>query len=140
MDHSRLFGLIRIGSELRVSGSAEIAGYDTTPAATRCEAILSSVTELFPDFQRCLDVGPQKRWAGLRGLSPDGPPILGRSGVPNLYLNIGHGPQGWSTSCGCANLVADLVVGRKPTIPLDGLTLARFGVCLDCLRVEGVTV
>jgi D-amino-acid dehydrogenase len=45
----------------------------------------------------------------------------------NLFLNIGHGPQGWSTSAGCADVVADCVLGRSPAIDLDGLTLARFG-------------
>ncbi|MBL8598940.1 MAG: D-amino acid dehydrogenase [Devosia sp.] len=127
MDHSRLFGLIRIGSSLRVSGSAELTGYDTTAAVSRANAILAGVTELFPEFQRCLDAGPPQRWAGVRGLTPDGPPILGPTGIANLYLNIGHGPQGWSTSCGSADLVADLVIGREPAISMEGLTLARFG-------------
>lgn len=127
MDHSRLFGLIRIGDDMRVSGSAEIAGYDTTPSDRRCDAIIGNVLELFPAFQACLDAGPQRRWAGLRGNSPDGPPIIGPTPIRNLFLDIGHGPQGWSTAAGAADLVADAVMGRKPAIDLDGLTLARFG-------------
>ncbi len=127
MDHSRLFGLIRIGGDLRASGSAEITGYDTRPSAARCDAIIRNVLELFPDFLRCLDTAEQRRWAGVRGNSPDGPPILGATRLRNLFLNIGHGPQGWSTSCGCADLVADCVTGATPAIDMDGLTLARFG-------------
>ncbi len=127
MDHSRLFGLIRIGDDMRVSGSAEIAGYDTVPNQGRCDAIIANVLELFPDFRACLDVGEQRRWAGVRGNSPDGPPIIGPTPIANLYLNIGHGPQGWSTSCGCADLVAASVLGQAPAIDLDGLALARFG-------------
>jgi D-amino-acid dehydrogenase len=127
MDHSRLFGLIRIGDDMRVSGSAEIAGYDTTPSDRRCDAIIKNVLELFPAFQACLDAGRQRRWAGLRGNSPDGPPIIGPTSIRNLFLDIGHGPQGWSTSAGAADLVADCVMGSKPAIDLDGLTLARFG-------------
>lgn len=127
MDHSRLFGLIRIGDDMRVSGSAEITGYDTTPSDRRCDAIIVNVLELFPAFALCLEAGQQRRWAGLRGNSPDGPPIIGRTPFHNLFLNIGHGPQGWSTSAGCADLVADCVLGRSPAIDLDGLTLARFG-------------
>ena len=126
MDHSRLFGLIRIGDDLRVSGSAEIAGYDTVPNPARCDAIIANVLELFPDFHACLDAGKQRRWAGVRGNSPDGPPIIGSTPIANLYLNIGHGPQGWSTSCGCADLVAASVLGKTPAIDLDGLTIARF--------------
>ncbi|MEX0853772.1 MAG: FAD-dependent oxidoreductase [Bauldia sp.] len=125
MDHSRIFGLIRIGDNLRVSGSAEITGHDTTPSDRRCDAILANVLELFPDFRACLGNG-QKRWAGNRGNTPDGPPILGATPLRNLFLNIGHGPQGWSTSAGAADIVADIVLGRSPAIELDGLTLDRF--------------
>jgi len=126
MDHSRLFGLIRIGDAMRVSGSAELTGYDTRPSDRRCEAILNNVLELFPAFKACLDAGEPRRWAGLRGNSPDGPPIIGPTPIRNLFLDIGHGPQGWSTSAGAADLVADCVLGRPPAIDLDGLTLARF--------------
>lgn len=128
MDHSRLFGLIRIGDELRVSGSAEITGYDTVASDARCNAIISNVLELFPDFSKCIDDVPQKRWAGVRGNSPDGPPVLGPTRLKNLFLNVGHGPQGWSTSCGSADLVADCVMGTAPAIDMNGLTLERFGL------------
>ncbi len=126
MDHSRLFGLIRIGDRLRLSGSAEVTGYDTVPDPRRCDAIIRNVLELFPDFAGCLKASPSLTWAGVRGNSPDGPPILGPTPLPNLYLNAGHGPQGWSTSCGAAKLVADTVRGRQTDIDLDGLTLERF--------------
>ncbi|MEZ5904045.1 MAG: FAD-dependent oxidoreductase [Geminicoccaceae bacterium] len=70
MDHSRLFGLVRIGDDMRITGSAELTGYDATPADSRCAAIIRNVLELFPGFQACLDASPQRRWAGLRGSSP----------------------------------------------------------------------
>ena len=126
MDHSRLFGLIRIGDRLRLSGSAEVTGYDTVPEPRRCEAIIRNALELFPDFDGCLKAGTSVTWAGVRGNSPDGPPILGPTPLANLYLNAGHGPQGWSTSCGAAKLVADAVQRRQPDIDLEGLTLERF--------------
>jgi D-amino-acid dehydrogenase len=57
---------------------------------------------------------------------PDGPPVLGTSAVPNLYLNVGHGSTGWAMACGSARIVADIVAGAKPQIDLEGLTLERF--------------
>jgi D-amino-acid dehydrogenase len=60
-------------------------------------------------------------------MTPDGPPILGRTPIANLFLNVGHGSQGWSMACGSGRVVADLVVGRQPEIDLEGLTLARYG-------------
>jgi D-amino-acid dehydrogenase len=58
---------------------------------------------------------------------PDGPPVLGATPVPNLFLNLGHGSTGWAMACGSARVVADVLAGAKPEIDLDGLTLARFG-------------
>ena len=56
---------------------------------------------------------PSRRchWAGLRPLTPDGRPILGRSAIPNLYLNTGHGPLGWTLACGSGLALAELISG-----------------------------
>ena len=126
IDHSRIFGLIRIGERLRVSGSAEVTGYDTVPSPVRCKALTDKVLEIFPEFQACLDAGEPLLWAGLRGNTPDGVPILGNTPLVNLFLNAGHGPEGWSTSCGSARLVAAAVVGEKPPIDMAGLEQSRF--------------
>jgi D-amino-acid dehydrogenase len=126
MDHSRFYGLMRIGDRLRVSGSAEVTGYDTAPAAVRCEALVRNVLEVFPGFSACLAAAKPVRWAGLRPTTPDGSPVLGATPLANLFVNAGHGPQGWSTSCGSARIVADVVAGQEPAIGLKGLTLDRF--------------
>jgi D-amino-acid dehydrogenase len=126
MDHSRLYGLMRIGDRLRISGSAEIAGYDAVPSPARCEALVRNVTQLFPGFSACLAAAEPVYWAGLRPVTPDGAPILGATPIANLFINSGHGPQGWSTSCGSARIVADVVAGGTPAISLRGLTFDRF--------------
>ena len=59
-------------------------------------------------------------------MTPDGPPILGRSPIGKLLLNVGHGSQGWSMACGSGRILADLVADRATDINLDGLTLARY--------------
>ena len=58
---------------------------------------------------------------------PDGPPVIGRSRLPGLWLNLGHGSSGWALSCGSARLVADLMAGRDPGIDLAGLGPQRLG-------------
>ncbi len=126
MDHSRLFGLIRIGERLRISGSAEITGFNSVPSRARCQALIESVLQIFPDFAACLAAGEPLLWAGLRGNTPDGAPVLGRTPIANLFVNVGHGPQGWSTSCGAAKLVAAVVTGAEPEIAMRGLEITRF--------------
>jgi D-amino-acid dehydrogenase len=78
-------------------------------------------------FREVAETGEPETWAGLRPMTPDGPPILGRTKLENLFLNTGHGSLGWTMACGAGRIVADLVLGRQPEHDLDGLTLARFG-------------
>ena len=51
-------------------------------------------------------------------MTPDGRPILGRSPIPNLFLNTGHGPLGWTLACGSGLALADLVGGGDPGVDL----------------------
>ena len=57
---------------------------------------------------------------------PDGLPVLGASGAPGIWLNVGHGNAGWAHACGCARVLADSVAGREPAIDLAGLGMGRF--------------
>jgi D-amino-acid dehydrogenase len=56
---------------------------------------------------------------------PDGPPVLGASGLPGIWLNLGHGSSGWALSCGSARATADLLGGRTPEVDLEGLDVSR---------------
>ena len=62
-----------------------------------------------------------------RPLSADGRPLIGWvPGLRGLAICAGHGPWGVSTGPGSARLVADLLLGRSPSIPAE-LDPARFG-------------
>jgi D-amino-acid dehydrogenase len=56
-------------------------------------------------------------------MTPAGTPIQGRGRYRNLYYNTGHGHMGWTMACGSAKITANLIAGRTPELPLDGLTL-----------------
>jgi D-amino-acid dehydrogenase len=57
---------------------------------------------------------------------PDGPPVLGASGVPNIWLNVGHGASGWALSCGSARVLADLIAKRDTDVDVSGMSIERF--------------
>jgi D-amino-acid dehydrogenase len=118
IDDSKLFGLVPIGDRMRIAGSAEITGYDTTPAVTRAEAILANVSFTFPEMRRHFDISKSKVWAGLRPVSPAGTPIIGETRIRGLWINAGHGHLGWTLACGSGRVLADLIAGRDPGIPL----------------------
>ena len=127
VDEERKFGIVRLGERLRIAGSAEFTGYDATPDPARCRAILDNARQVFPELAACAKADLATPWAGLRPMTPDGPPILGPTSIRNLFINAGGGHLGWTFSCGAGRLVADLVVGERPEIDLHGLTLERFG-------------
>ncbi len=101
----------RLGNRLRVAGTAELAGYDTSVNEVRCRAIVRRTFELFPKAGRAENA---QFWAGLRPATPGGVPCIGRTRYPNLYLNTGHGTLGWTMSCGAGAAIADIVSGKKP--------------------------
>ena len=114
----------RMGERLRVAGTAEIAGYDTSIHQARAQSILDTTMRQFP---ACGDPRYASFWAGLRPLTPDGVPLIGPTKFDNLYLNTGHGTYGWTMAAGSGKAVADLVGGATPEIDLAPFGLARFG-------------
>jgi D-amino-acid dehydrogenase len=101
----------RLGSSLRVAGTAEFNGYDTSLNRVRCEALVERTMQVFPGVSR-----PELAtyWTGLRPATPGNLPYIGRSKVPGLYLNTGHGTLGWTHGCGSGLAIADIISGRQP--------------------------
>ncbi len=98
---------------LRIAGTAELNGYDRDLNRVRCEAIVKRVEHLFPGAG---DSEQAQYWTGLRPATPSNVPIIGRSKLPNLYLNTGHGTLGWTHSCGSGKSIARIVSGLKPEV------------------------
>jgi D-amino-acid dehydrogenase len=112
-DEAHKIVISRLGNRLRAAGTAELAGYDTSINPVRCDALLERVRHLFPALGA---LQPSDRWAGLRPATPDNVPVIGRTRLPNLFLNTGHGTLGWTLACGSGHVIADLVCGRRPDI------------------------
>ncbi|AWU98486.1 amino acid dehydrogenase [Burkholderia sp. JP2-270] len=124
MDESLKTAITRFGPTLRVAGTAELGNRH---AALRQQALDTLMKVLDDWFPHAADRASARFWVGRRPMTPDGPPLLGASGIDGLWLNVGHGSTGWAMSMGSGKVVADLVTGREPEIDLSGLTLARYG-------------
>ena len=103
----------RLGDRLRIAGTAELNGYDRDLNRVRCEAIVRRTEELFPGAG---DTEQAQFWTGLRPATPSNVPIIGRSKLPNLFLNTGHGTLGWTHSCGSGKSIARIVSGLAPEV------------------------
>src|SRR5207249_5598342 len=120
VDEELLVAWCRIGDRLRMTSSAEFTGYETTYAEHDLRLIRKLANDLLPDAAE-YDKGTYR--ACNRPMTPDGPPILGQAGPDNLYINSGHGHMGFTMASGSSRIVADLIDGKKPDIPVEGLTL-----------------
>jgi D-amino-acid dehydrogenase len=123
MDETFKVAITRLGSRIRVGGTAELGGWSTRLREVRRGTLVHSLTDLFPGAG---DVAQASFWTGLRPMTPDGPPVIGSTKYQNLWLNTGHGTLGWTMACGSAALLADLIAGRTPAIEHADLGLSRY--------------
>lgn len=103
----------RLGDRLRIAGTAELNGHDRHLNRVRCEAIVRRVEQLFPGAG---DTSRAQYWTGLRPATPSNLPVIGRSRLPNLYLNTGHGTLGWTHACGSGRSIARIISGLAPEV------------------------
>ncbi|UCE31700.1 MAG: D-amino acid dehydrogenase [Burkholderiales bacterium] len=123
MDETYKVAITRFDDRIRVGGMAELVGFDLRLDPRRRRTLEMVVSDLFAGGG---DTAAASFWTGLRPMTPDGTPIVGRTGLPNLWLNTGHGTLGWTMSAGSGRLLADLITGRRPAIRADDLALARY--------------
>ncbi len=123
LDESYKVAITRFDERIRVGGMAEIAGFDLSLNPRRRQTLEKVVNDLYPHGG---DLARAEFWTGLRPATPDGTPVVGASGLDNLYLNTGHGTLGWTMACGSGRYLADLISGQMPKISSEGLDISRY--------------
>jgi D-amino-acid dehydrogenase len=123
VDERYKVAISRLGNRVRVAGSAELGGSLDKKNARALQTLYKVLHDWFPGAAH-LSSGVQE-WKGARPMLPDGPPILGASGIAGLWLNLGHGSSGWALSCGSARALADLMKGRTPDLDVTGFGIER---------------
>ncbi|WP_342115512.1 D-amino acid dehydrogenase [Pseudoduganella sp. OTU4001] len=108
----------RIGNELRIAAMVDMVGEDTRIDRRRIASLTRLARESMPN---AADYNQAEAWAGLRPATPNSAPIIGATPYPNLWLNVGHGPLGFTFACGSANLLSTLMRGKESPFALDCL-------------------
>jgi D-amino-acid dehydrogenase len=94
----------RLGPDrFRVAGTAEFNGYNRDIRADRIAPLVKWCRRLFPDMSTS-QVVP---WAGLRHMTPNMMPRVGKGRRPRIYYNTGHGHLGWTLSAATAAAVTE---------------------------------
>jgi D-amino-acid dehydrogenase len=123
MDEHYKVAISRMGQRVRVAGSAELGGQPDTKNPAAIATLYKVLHDWFPGAAQL--ASNVQIWKGARAMLPDGPPLVGASGLPGVWLNLGHGSSGWALACGSARATADLVAGHNPAIDMEGLGLER---------------
>jgi D-amino-acid dehydrogenase len=122
MDERYKVAISRLGQRVRVAGSAEVGGRADHMRLGTLRTLYRVLDEWFPGSTVTREA---QHWKGARPMLPDGPPVLGESGAPGVWLNLGHGSSGWALACGSARVLAERISGRDAAIDTSRLGLQR---------------
>jgi D-amino-acid dehydrogenase len=123
MDERYKVAISRLGDRIRVAGSAELGGNRRDVNDAALATLYRVVEDWFPSAAR---QAKAQVWKGARPMLPDGPPAIGASATPGVWVNTGHGSSGWALACGSARLVADLMSGRAPPVDAQRFSPLRW--------------
>jgi D-amino-acid dehydrogenase len=123
LSESKVF-VTPMGEMLRFGGTLELAGLDLSVNLRRVRAVERAIARVLPGVEKQEHV---ETWRGLRPLTPDDRPILGRPrAFENLVVATGHGMSGISQGVFSGKLVAELVRGERPSLDVAALSPDRF--------------
>ena len=134
LDDNLQVSMTRLGLRLRVAGQGEIGnaalreakGKNAGKLAVRDAPVKTLSHVLQTWFPYAGKLSEASYWCGTYPTLPDGPPVVGATPVAGLYVNLGHGNNGWGACFGAAQLLADAMAGKTAAIDTTGLTLARY--------------
>lgn len=116
-----------MGKDLRMGGTMEIGGINNNILIKRVESIFRAALNYYPDLPVEF---PEKNkiWNGLRPLTPDGLPYIGRhSRYKNLVIAGGHAMLGLSLAAGTGKLVEEIVSDKQTNIDIRAFAVERYG-------------
>lgn len=80
-----------------------------TISADSPDALIKIWKDIAPELLVALGE-PILRWSGERPLCTLGRPIIGRSKMPNIWINTGHAHMGWTLSAGSGDVLARMIM------------------------------
>ena len=112
-------------NSLRFAGTMEIGGFNLSVDKRRVSGMIKSINSYFPDYKN-VNLEGSNVWAGLRPVSYDGLPFIGRfKKYPNLIAATGHSMMGISLAPVTGNIIENIVSNKKSNFNLDLLSPNR---------------
>lgn len=123
IEHGKRYLVPRPDGRVLVGSTEEDAGFDKHTTAGAIAGLLEFARSLVPSLE---SAHLERCWAGLRPGSSSGSPLLGAvPGIENLFVAAGHFRSGLQLSAISGKVMAELLLGRAPSVPLESFTLDR---------------
>lgn len=114
IDINQGVALAPLRNQLRITSYGKFEGFDRTWKANNFMRHQNIVNDLFPGL--VLWEKERNEWAGLRPITSDGIPVIGKAKpYNNLWLNTGHGSLGWTQAAASAELLLQKMTGAPRT-------------------------
>ncbi len=111
---------------LRIGGTMEFSGINNKVLTNRMQGIYNSIKQFYPGLK--VDFPPaDKIWTGLRPVTPDGLPYIGKAAnFDNLLIAGGHAMLGISEGAATGQIISDIVAGKSTAIDITPFRVERF--------------
>jgi D-amino-acid dehydrogenase len=115
-----------LGGQIQFAGTMQIGKSLGRHTQGKILGIVNSVGSYFPDYAMNNTI-PREIWAGLRPLSPDGLPYIGKTAkYKNLLIATGHAMMGISLAPVTGQIITDIVNGKSTGWDMESLSPDRF--------------
>ena len=113
-----------MNGKVRLLTGVELARPDDPPSHVQIDAVEPDARQTLA-FTKAVEDTP---WLGSRPSTPDGLPVIGRAARhPRLVFAFGHGHIGFANGPATGAVVASLIAGEKPPLPVEAFSPVRFG-------------
>jgi D-amino-acid dehydrogenase len=123
MSLSKVFVMTPLDDGIRVAGTAEFAALDAEPDFRRAKVLLRHASNYLPG----LKTEGVSEWLGQRPMMADSKPVISASPRHrNVFYAFGHGHYGLTQGPTSGRIIADMVVGKEPTVDMKPFRFERF--------------
>jgi glycine oxidase len=99
-------------------------GFDSSTTSSALDRLRAAASTIVPSLAHA---PTHSSWAGLRPITPDGLPVLGRDpDLPSVIYACGHGKNGILLAPVTGECVAALLSGTAPPVDLTPFDIERF--------------
>jgi D-amino-acid dehydrogenase len=127
--HPLYLGSIKVGitpfrGALRIAGTMELSGINLRLDGRRVAALVRGAESCVPGVS---EGASRREWVGMRPITPDGLPILGRlPTTDNVYVATGHQMLGVTLAPATGRVMAELILEGGSSVDLAPFAVERF--------------